>query len=374
MKKNSSKQTKRVTVVLPKATIAKVAQTIPGRRKAAEDRAREALANVPNITNETIAEHREDVLAGARKYIYPLKHSRRRAITISSSIFIAALVIFMAYVGLALYKFQSTSTFLYGVTKVLPLPVAKAGPSWVSYNSYLFELRHYMHYYQTQQAVDFSTKSGKEQLANYKQQALQQVINDAYVKQLAAKNGVHVSNGDVNNEVELVRSQNRLGTSQREFEEVLNEFWGWNVTDFKRSLQQQMLAQAVVAKLDTATNDRANAALQQLQAGADFGQLASQQSDDTNTKANGGQYSAPIDRNSGNIPAAVMVQLFKMQPGQVSGIINTGYSLEIVKVNSSQDGKIQASHIQFNFQPIGTYLAPLQKQYKPHTYIHLQTS
>lgn len=349
--------------------VAKVARALPKRRKAPEERAREALANVPNITNETIAEHREDVLAGARKYIYPLKHSRRRAVIISSSIFVTAVVVFMAYVCVALYRLQSTSTFLYGVTQVIPLPVAKAGPSWVSYNSYLFELRHYMHYYETQQGVDFGSQSGKEQLANYKKQALQQVINDAYVKQLAKQHRVSVSEHDVNNQVALVRSQNRLGTSQHEFQEVLNEFWGWNENDFKRELRQQILTQAVVAKLDTATTVRANAALQQLRGGADFATLATQQSDDGATKANGGQYPGTIDRNSANIPAAVMVELLKLQPGQMSSVINTGYSLEIVKVNSAQDGKISASHIQFDFKSIDGYIQPLQAKNTASRYI-----
>lgn len=356
---------------LPTVPVAKVARVLPKRRKAPEERAREALANVPNITNETIAEHREDVLAGARKYIYPLKHSRRRAVIISSSIFVTAVVVFMAYVCVALYRLQSTSTFLYGVTQVIPLPVAKAGSSWVSYNSYLFELRHYMHYYETQQGVDFNSQSGKEQLANYKKQALQQVINDAYVKQLAKQHGVNVGQRAVNNQVALVRSQNRLGTSQHEFQEVLNEFWGWNENDFKRELRQQMLTQAVVAKLDTATIARADAALQQLKGGADFAALAAQQSDDGNTKANGGQYPGTIDRNTATIPPAVMVELFKLPAGQVSGVINTGYSLEIVKVNSVQDDKISASHIQFDFKPIDGYIKPLQAKNAPSRYIHV---
>jgi hypothetical protein len=32
----------------------------------------EALENVPRITNETVAEHREKVLAGGRKFKYPV--------------------------------------------------------------------------------------------------------------------------------------------------------------------------------------------------------------------------------------------------------------------------------------------------------------
>jgi parvulin-like peptidyl-prolyl isomerase len=339
------------------------------RRLAAEERLKEAFANVPKITNETVAEHREDVLAGARKFIYPLKHSRRRVVTISSTIFVAAVVIFLAYVSISLYRFQSTSGFLYGVTKVLPLPVAKAGDSWVSYNSYLFELRHYMHYYTTQQGVDFDSKSGKEQLANFKKQALEQVNNDAYVKQLAKKYRVRVTDRAVNNQVELVQSQNRLGTSKNEFREVLNEFWGWDENDFKRSLKQQMLAQAVVAKLDTNTVKQANDTLAQLKAGADFATLAGQVSQDDATKGNGGQYPGAIDQNNADLPAVIMQKLFKLQPGQYSDVINTGYTLEIIKANSVQDGKVQASHIVFTLRPIDEYIAPLKTKHKPHNYI-----
>ena len=335
------------------------------RRKAPEERAREAFANVPHITNETVAEHREDVLAGARKYIYPLKHSRRRAVIISSTIFVVALVIFLSYTAISLYRLQSTSGFMYGVTKVVPYPVAKAGNSWVSYNSYLFELRHYMHYYETQQGVDFNSESGKQQLENYKQQALNQVVNDAYVKQLAAKNNVKVSDKAVNAQIELMRAQNRLGTSHRELEEVLNEFWGWNIRDFRRSLKQQMLGQAVAAKLDVGATQKATDALKQVQGGADFATVASQASE-------GQQYGAAIDRKDGNLSPRVLAELFKLQPGQVSGIIDTGYSFEIVKVVSVQDGKVSAQHIEVVYKPVATYVSPLRATDKPQEFISVK--
>ena len=53
--------------------------------------------------------------------------------------------------------FQSTSGFIYDVSLVVPFPVAKAGPNWVSYESYLFELRRNMHYYQTQQQANMGS-------------------------------------------------------------------------------------------------------------------------------------------------------------------------------------------------------------------------
>src|ERR1035438_8088201 len=69
--------------------------------------------SVPRITNETVATHREDVLKSARKYIYPLQHSKNRIIIITSTIIIVFIVAFFSYCTLALYKFQSYSTFLY---------------------------------------------------------------------------------------------------------------------------------------------------------------------------------------------------------------------------------------------------------------------
>jgi len=339
------------------------------RAKPEEERVSEALSNVPRITNETVGEHREAVLSSARKYIYPLQHSKHRVVRISVALLLTVVIAFLVFCGLGLYKFQSTSGFMYDVTRVLPFPVAKAGPRWVSYESYLFELRRNMHYYHTQQQVNFSNKDGKAQLDRLKQQAMGQVVEDAYVKQLADQHHVVVSDQAVNNELALVRSQNRLGGSDRVFKDVLNQFWGWNENDFRRELQQQLLQQAVAAKLDTATESRANAALKQLHAGTDFAALAAQVSEDPGTKGSGGQYPTAITPNDRDISPAVSDVLFKLKPGQISGIINTGYTLEIVKVIDATPGSLHATHIQFNLQPISAAVTPLQKAHPSHAYI-----
>lgn len=340
------------------------------RARKAEDRVKDAFASVPRITNDTVAEHREEVLSSARKYIYPLQHSKHRVVRISIGLLLLVVIAFFVSCGLALYKFQATSTFMYDVTRVIPFPVAKAGQSWVSYESYLFELRRNMHYYETQQRTDFATKDGKTQLQRLKQQALTQVTSDAYVKQLAKKDNVTVSPQAVDNQVRLVRSQNRLGSNDRVFKDVLNEFWGWNEADFKRELKQQLLQQKVAATLDTATKAKAQAALAQIQAGADFATVAAQQSDDANTKTNGGVYAKPITKADRDVSPQITANAFKLKVNEVSGIIDTGYTLEIIKVltvNSSSS--VQAAHIQFNYSDISTYIKPLQSSEPLKRYI-----
>ena len=320
---------------------------------------------VPRITNDTVAEHREEVLSSARKYIYPLQHSKHRIVIISITIFVLALVLFFTYTLLALYRFHSTSTFVYRITQVLPFPVAKAGPNFVAYENYLFEIRRYIHYYETQQDFDFATKSGKEQLADFQKRALEGVVNEAYVKQLAKQHKVSVSRGEVNDQINLLKSQNRLGGNEQVFEDVLREFWGWSVDDFRRELRQQLLAQKVVAVLDKKTQQDAQARLGELQAGGDFAQIAKQYSEDESTKANGGEFGVAIERTNRDIQPRVLDELFKLQPGQVSGIIETPTGLEIVKVYENNNGKLRAAHMLFQFESINKYIEPLKKENRP---------
>jgi hypothetical protein len=290
-------------------------------------------------------------------------------VRISLSLFAIVVIGFFVYCGIALYKVQSTSSFIYGVTQVIPFPVAKAGPSWVSYESYLFELRRNIHYYQSQQYANFSTPAGKAQLAHLKQQAMAQVVEDAYIKQLASKNHVTVSEHAVDDELALVRSENRLGSSNAVFDDVLDQFWGWNETDFKRELQQQLLQQAVVAKLDDGTNLLASSVLTQLQKGVTFSTLATQYSQDPTTKANGGQYANSITRSDQSLAPQVVAELYQLKAGQISPIINTGYTLEIVKVLSANSSSLTAAHIEFIFNGITTYTNPLRASEPAHYYL-----
>ncbi len=324
---------------------------------------------VPRITNETIAAHREEVIGGARKYIYPLQHSKHRIILTTTILLIVGIIGFFSYCTLALYRFQSTSGFLYRVTQVVPFPVARAGGSFISYESYLFEVRHYKHYYESQLKLDFRTKEGQQQLTAFKKQALDKVINDAYIKKLAAKYHVGVTDQQVNDQITILRTQNRLGSSDKVFEDVLRDYWGWSVDDFKRSLRDQILAQNVVSTLDTTTADHAKQALAELKSGADFAAVAKKYSDDPGSKDNGGDIGT-VERTKRDLTAQTVDALYKLAPGQYSDVINIGYSLEIVKnIENTSDGKIHAAHILFNFKDISSYLNDLKDKQKAQAYI-----
>ena len=359
-------RTKKVRTIVPQ-----VAQRF--RKPTLQQQTEAALSNVPRITNETVAEHREEVLKGARKYKYPLEHSKHRIVIVSSVLLVAALIGFFVYTGMSLYRYQSTSLFMYRVSQVLPLPVAKAGGRWVSYESYLFELRRVMHYYETQQQVDFTTDTGKQQLKTYRPRALEQVITFAYVKDLAAQNNVRVTEQEVNDAIAVLRTQNQLAAGDDELEAVMQKFFGWSLGDLRRQLRDELLAQKVAAKLDTAAFSKAQNVVLQLKNGTDFAALAAQASDDANTKANGGQYTdAAISMKSQEVPPRVVRELGKLQPGAVSGIITTPTSFEVVKLLSKENGAYKAAHIQITFSPIESFVQPLQKKNPPKKFIKVE--
>ncbi|MBL8121332.1 peptidylprolyl isomerase [Candidatus Saccharibacteria bacterium] len=346
---------KKVRVAVPQ-----VAQRF--RKPSLQEQTEEALSNVPRITNETVAEHREEVLRGARKYKYPLEHSKRRIVVVSSSLLFAAFIGFIVYTGLSLYRYQSTSLFIYRVTQIIPLPVAKVGGRWVAYENYLFELRRYMHYYQTQQQVDFETESGNFQLDSYRPKALRQVIDATYVKDLAAKNNVRVTEQEVDDAIVTLRAQNQLGSNNDELASITKKFFDWSIDDLRRQLRQELLAQKVAATLDSTAKTEAENIVKQLNGGIDFQALAKQVSDDESTKANGGQYNdTAITMSSQEVPPAVIRALGSMKPGQTSDIIRTPTSFEIVKLISVDAGKYKAAHIQVQFKNIQTYIQPLEK-------------
>lgn len=338
--------------------------------KEAKARENEPPKTVPVISNKTVPEHRDEVLSSARKFIYPLQHSKHRIVMITIGILLSAVVIFFSYCTLALYSLQSTSTFIYKVTQIFPFPIARVGRDFVSYENYLFELRRYKHYYDSQQKVDFNSESGRQQLAEYQKRALDKVIDFSYVKELAKQNDVSVSSNEVDQQIKLLKEQNRLGNGEQVFEDVLKDYFGWSVAEFRRYLEQEMLTQKVVATLDKQTQAKANKAYAELKAGKSFAKVAKKYSDDLSTKNNGGEIGFTISKQSKDITPQATDVLFQLKKGEFSKVINTGYSLEIFKLDSKSGDKVNGSHILFNFKDINQYINDLKEQKPAKKYVN----
>lgn len=327
---------------------------------------------IPRITNDNVAEHREDMLSGARKYIYPLQQSKHKIVLFSTGLFLLVVVVFSILCVLFLYRFQTTSGFMYQVTRVIPFPVARSGSTFIAYENYLFELGHYIHYYENQQQLSFETEAGQAQLTSYKQRALDKVVNDAYIKQIAKEQNISVSRAEVDEQIRIAREQNRLGSNDEVFEDVLRDFWNWSVNDFRRSLKSEILEQKVLRALDEETSARAEQALARINAGEDFAAIAAEYSADIGTKDTGGEFGF-VNKSNRNVSQQTVDTLFSLEEGQVSdiGIVpyGTGYALAIVKNLEKQAGQSRGAYIIFELKDIDLVLNERKEQQPYRLYI-----
>ena len=334
----------------------------------------EANDRMPRITNETVATHREEVLKGARKYIYPLQHSKHKVVIITTTLFVAALLSFATYCVVALYKVQSTSSFLYRVTQVIPFPVARSGGDFIAYENYLFELRHYMHYYETQQKVGFETESGKQQLEDYKKRSIDKVVNDALIKKIASTSSITVTDQELEAQILAARNQNRLGGSSDVFEDVIKEYYGWSLNDFKRSLRAQMLEEKVNASLDTEAKSRLDIVMNSLASGTAFADVAKQYSEDDITKAAGGDFGIVDKSNTAASPQTIET-LFKLKQGETSAPIlisyDTGYAYEVIKSIENTGDKAKGAHIIIRLKDVNSFLNDRKESQPVRRYINL---
>lgn len=193
-----------------------------------------------------------------------------------------------------------------------------------------------------QQGLNASSPDGQAQLTQMGQMILDNLIDDALIAQEGAKQGVSVSEADLNAAMQqLIDSAG----GQAAFEQTLT-LAGQTLDDARNLQRTQMLnnlmRDRVIANLGGQSDQvharhilvdsaaAAEALLAQINAGTDFGQVAQQSSMDSLTKANGGDL--------GWFPRGVLISkevedaAFNLQPGQTSGVVQSAFGFHLVQV------------------------------------------
>jgi parvulin-like peptidyl-prolyl isomerase len=191
-----------------------------------------------------------------------------------------------------------------------------------------------------QRGVNVNTPQGQAELEQVKQLTLDNMIDDVLVMQDAAQQGISISDAEVEAEI-----QKGIATAggQAKFEEQLNRE-GQTLEDARNTVRTQLLYQKMLAKVagNLQTSEQvharhilvnsagvAQALLEQVRGGADFGQLAQQASLDTTTRTTGGDL--------GWFPRGKLVAkeledgAFALQPGQVSEVIQSALGYHIIQ-------------------------------------------
>jgi hypothetical protein len=325
----------------------------------------------PRITSDTVAEHREEILAGARRFIYPLQHSKHKVVVISSTI--VALVIFGSLMlsSLMLYRYQSTNRFAYRISQIIPFPVTKVDGDWVPYENYLFELNYSLFYHENndQEGVDINSSEGQLLVQQLKVKALEKVKLDAMAKKLADENGIKVTDEQIQKQIELIRNNGGIGDSDETFNEILRSSYNWNVDDLERTIRLQLTRQSLPRVLDTKTIETANFVEQRLADGGKFEDLVKKYSDDELTADKAGVIGL-ISKTDTLLPPEFIEAAFSLEEGQTSALVETRFGLHIIRVNKIEGDQREVAHILLRYFDVEQFLNDELSKVEVVDYIH----
>ena len=302
-------------------------------------RRKPTVVDSSRITTETIAQHRERILAGGRRFKYPVQYARHRLVFNAIIISIATLLVLLGVGYWQLYSVQNTSDFMYRVTRVLPLPVATIDGTQVRYSDYLMKYRSSIHYLETKERVNLASEDGKRQSDFVKQQAMADALADAYAMKLAKENNVTVSDADLETYLKQQRSSADGEVSEATYDAVILDYYGWSPDEYRHAMETKLLRQKVGFVVDT----QADAATKAVGALITGGNTDLKSVVETTNKTSSVQvvYGAlgwvPKTNQDGGLATAAA----KLTVGQISPVVKstTGegyYYVKLIEINDKQ--------------------------------------
>lgn len=321
------------------------------------------------ITNETVAEHREKILAGGRKFKYPVQYSRHKLVINTILISAVTIILLMLLGWWQLYIAQNTSKFMYRLTQLIPVSVASVDGQGVRYSDYLKKYRSSIHFLQQQNAINVNTNDGRRQVEFYKRRELDNAVRDAYVIKLAKQNNITVKDQEVDSFIKAELDAKNVSIEAYE-RTVLNNFYDWSIEEYKGIVKNELLKRKVSFAIDTAARDKANRIKQTLAGGADFATVAGAESDDLASKANGGAVGGvPVDNQD---PNGVIAAANKLEPGQTSEVIEGADGYYIIKLTTKDPSTVQYSQIKIALTEFDKRLEAIKKANKVKEYIKVE--
>jgi parvulin-like peptidyl-prolyl isomerase len=322
------------------------------------------------ITNDTVAEHREKILTKGRKFKYPLQYAKHKILINTIIVVIITMIAFGGWLYYMLYQKQATGDFFYNATKVLFLPVANVDGQNVSYTDYLRRTRSAIFYKQHQEKVDFNTADGQRELDYLKRDEIDKAERSAYAAKIAKAKNITVTDQEISDEVEKnLKTANGETMTTADYENnVLKQYFGWTMGDYRAELKNQLVEKKVAFAVDTAAKDKIAKALARLKSGEDFATVASEMSDDQASKASGGGVSAEIgDADPSGLTAAAR----ELGSDEISDIIQGVDGYYIVKLDLKTDDNTKYLMIKVALTQFNNDFEKLRKDGKIKEYIKI---
>mgnify|MGYP000094051227 CR=1 FL=1 len=213
-------------------------------------------AKPTRITNETVAEHRERILAGGRRFKYPVQYTKHRLVLTALAIGFAVLTLFLGVSWWLLYKAQTTDEFYYRITRVVPLPVARVDGDYVRYGDYLLNYKMSETYLNTAEKANEAQYAGggdNESVYDfYKAQAMQNAVTDTYAQKLADRYDIEITDERIDEAIKALiqTSSGQADISQDVIDRSVEQLYGLSPSENRYYLRESLLRQTVAYEVD----------------------------------------------------------------------------------------------------------------------------
>lgn len=324
------------------------------------------------ITTDTLAEHRERVLAGGRKFKYPVQYQRHKLVINTIIIAVVAVLVMVTLVWYLLYQAQNTSNFIYRVTKVIPAPVASIDNENVRYSDYLMKYRGAAHYLLSVQRIDDSSDDGQRQLQDIKRGELNNAIADAYAVKLGRELKVSVSDAELESYLIQQRQTGEGEVSEATYRTVIRDYYDWSFDEYIEVMKSKLLRKKVSYAIDVVAETTADSISSEINGknNPDLKALADKVNADNPESVVyfPATWVPRTNQDHGLAEAAA-----KLKKGQVSEPITTaslsGEGYYFVKLVDSNDTSIRYEYIFVSLNEFTKRLDKAEKDGKLKTYI-----
>lgn len=324
------------------------------------------------ITNETVAEHRERILAGGRKFKYPVQYARHKLVFNALLITAAAAVLLLIIGWWQLYPMQNSSELMYRVTRIVPVPVAVVDGEHVPYRDYLLQYRGSEYYLDKYGEIKLKTADGKRQLDYIKRQALDKSEQVAYARKLAREQGITVTAKDVDAFIDQERNTASGRVSQETYDASIKMLYDQTTDDYRLSVVNGILKTKVAFAIDKDAKAQAKTALELTgSTGADFVKVAESLATSKGGKVVAGQ-SGMVDRTS-KYGGLRVSEIATLAVGEVSGLqmSTTDDGYYIVKIINKSDSQVDFTYVHIPLNTFSSNFASLKKAGKITEFIKL---
>lgn len=331
-------------------------------------------ATPSRITNDTVAEHRERIISGGKRYKYPLQYTRRKLVINTIIIGTVTVVTLLLLGWWQLYIAQNSNAFFYRITRILPLPVAMVDGEAARYSDYLLNYRASEHYLNRFDEIRSDSDDGRLQLQYKRREALDIALSDALARSIARENSLTVEQSELDAVLENLRSASNGVLSEETSNVSLQRVLGLTADDLDTLVRNSLLRSKAAFAVDDQARDMRQTVKDALAAHDNDFQAAAaalnEQRKDSVQYGVSGLVNTSI--SFGGVPVR---QIAELEPGRVSAtpiqsVTSDGYYF--VKVTQKNETEVNFTFIRIPLTAFNQRLQTLKDEDKVSEYIRIK--